>query len=336
MRGSGVGRSSPFAPDMNRHGGAGLFLLTTLATGAFLAALASGSLPMDTITLFHALRGEGTEMDLTLVWELRLPRAAAAFATGGLLALAGALIQILLRNPLGDPYVLGVSGGASAGALVGLLLQWDERVIGLSAITGALCSMLLVFGLTGLRGWTTHRLLLTGVVVAAGWGALISLTLAVSPADRLPGMLFWLMGDLSHSRLNTLSLMVLGLGLLTALWLAPSLNLLLLGEQQAASLGVEVARVRILLFLLSSTLTATAVTLAGNIGFIGLVAPHLFRLTEGSDHRLLLPGALLIGGTLLLMADTLSRTLIAPKQLPVGTLTALIGVPLFLYLLHRR
>lgn len=321
---------------MNRHGGAGLFLLTTLATGAFLAALASGSLPMDTITLFHALRGDGTETDLALVWELRLPRAATAFATGSLLALAGALIQILLRNPLGDPYVLGVSGGASAGALVGLLLQWDERVIGLSAIIGALSSMLLVFGLTGLRGWTTHRLLLTGVVVAAGWGALISLTLAVSPADRLPGMLFWLMGDLSHSRLNMLSLMVLGLGLLIALWLAPSLNLLLLGEQQAASLGVEVARVRILLFLLSSTLTATAVTLAGNIGFIGLVAPHLFRLTGGSDHRLLLPGALLIGGTLLLMADTLSRTLIAPQQLPVGTLTALIGVPLFLFLLHRR
>ncbi|MEO5342536.1 MAG: iron ABC transporter permease, partial [Gammaproteobacteria bacterium SHHR-1] len=181
-----------------------------------------------------------------------------------------------------------------------------------------------------------QRLLLTGVVIAAGWGALISLVLALSPSERLPGMLFWLMGDLSTSQgLLGPGLILLG-GLLIGLLLAPQLNLLLQGELQAAALGVEVRRLRIILFLLSSVLTASAVTLAGSIGFIGLVAPHLFRLLGGSDHRLLLPGALLIGGLLLLLADTLARSLIAPQQLPLGALTALIGVPLFLYLLNRR
>ncbi|QFY89462.1 iron ABC transporter permease [Magnetovirga frankeli] len=311
----------------------GLLLATPLG---LLAALASGSLALGPDQLWQALSGGGEPLLRGLVLDLRLPRALAALICGGLLALAGALIQVLLRNPLGDPYVLGISGGASAGALAALLLNSPLLPLTPAAALGALVSLLLVFGLTSARGWSIQRLLLTGVVIAAGWGALISLVLALSPSERLPGMLFWLMGDLSTSQgLLGPGLILLG-GLLIGLLLAPQLNLLLQGELQAAALGVEVRRLRIILFLLSSVLTASAVTLAGSIGFIGLVAPHLFRLLGGSDHRLLLPGALLIGGLLLLLADTLARSLIAPQQLPLGALTALIGVPLFLYLLNRR
>ena len=302
----------------------------------FLLAITNGSIDIELSTILAVLQGEGSELHTTLIEELRLPRAYSAFMTGCMLALAGALIQILLRNPLGDPYILGISGGASAGALMALLFQWKGLGVTFSATIGALLSMLLVFGITGIQRWTTQRLLLTGIVIAAGWGAFVSLTLAVSPAEQLPGMLFWLMGDLDHSHVSPTATLILVCGLLLSLWLAPQLNLLIHGEQQAASLGVEVVRIKITLFLLSSLLTAAAVTHAGNIGFIGLVAPHLFRLWGGSDHRLLLPGAMLIGGILLLLSDTLSRTIIAPQQLPVGALTAIIGVPLFLYLLNRR
>ena len=313
-----------------------LLPLLLLVPVVFMLALGNGSIALDSGTIWKALWGEGSSLNLALIHELRLPRASTAFVTGGLLALAGALIQILLRNPLGDPYVLGISGGAATGALVAMLLQWNSSAVTTSATLGALISMTLVFGITGMQRWTTQRLLLTGVVIAAGWGAVISLTLSISPAERLPGMLFWLMGDLTHAPDSSLAALILLFGLLLSMWLAPQLNLLIHGDQKATSLGVEVKRLKIILFLLSSLLTATAVTLAGNIGFIGLVAPHLFRLAGGSDHRILLPGALLIGGILLLLSDTLSRTVLAPQQLPVGALTAVIGVPLFIYLLNRR
>ena len=317
--------------------GAPLLATLLIATPlALLLALASGSVLLDVADSWHALWGQGDPLQQTLVQQLRLPRALSALICGGLLALSGALIQILLRNPLGDPYVLGISGGASAGALLALLLDSPLLPVTPVAALGALGSLLLVFGLTSLQGWSIQRLLLTGIVVAAGWGALISLVLSISPPEQLPGMLFWLMGDLSHSGSPWPAAVILLISLLLALWLAPQLNLLMQGERQAAALGVEVGRIRILVFLLSSLLTAAAVTLAGNIGFIGLVAPHLFRLAGSSDHRILLPGAVLTGGLLLLLADTLARTLVAPQQLPVGALTALIGVPLFLYLLNRR
>ncbi len=319
-----------------RYGALRLLPLIAALPVVFLLALSVGSITIEPAAVWAVLQGSGSALDTTLIQELRLPRSYSAFVTGGMLALAGALIQILLRNPLGDPYVLGVSGGASVGALSAMLVQWSGWSVTLAATIGAFLSMLLVFGLTGVQRWTTQRLLLTGIVIAAGWGALISLTLAVSPTERLPGMIFWLMGDLAHTKATATTGLILAGGLLLSMWLAPQLNLLIHGEQQAASLGVEVTRMRMLLFLLSSLLTAAAVTHAGNIGFVGLVAPHLFRLWGGSDHRVLLPGAMLVGGILLLLSDTLARTVIAPQQLPVGTLTAIIGVPLFLYLLNRR
>ena len=275
-------------------------------------------------------------MNAQILWELRVPRTLTAFITGALLGIAGALMQVLLRNPLGDPYILGVSGGASVGALLAILTGAGTLLLQSSAFAGALFSTLLVFSLAHGRGnWDTTRLLLTGVVLAAGWGALISLLLATSPGTRVQGMLFWLMGDLSSVTTPVAGSLVLLLVTPIVFFLSSSLNLLAGGELKAASLGVAIGKLRVTIYLLASLATATAVTQAGNVGFIGLIAPHMLRLAGARDHRLLLPGVILLGGTLLMFADALSRILLAPRQLPVGILTALLGVPLFLYLLYR-
>jgi iron complex transport system permease protein len=280
--------------------------------------------------------GGGTELDRTLILDLRLPRVLSAFAVGGLLAVAGALMQVLLRNPLADPYVLGLSGGAAVGALLAMLAGLAGLVVSGSAFAGAMLATLLVFGLAhGSGSWTPSRLLLTGVVVAAGWGALITLILAMTPAARLPGMLYWLMGDLSHSGQPWPGLLVLLLVCLLVLPLGRSLNVLARGSMQAAALGVSVRPLEWLVYLLASVLTATAVTMAGAVGFVGLVVPHMLRLLLGNDQRLILPACALAGGILLVLADTVARVVIAPEQLPVGVITALLGVPTFLYLLYR-
>jgi iron complex transport system permease protein len=313
-----------------------LALLALLAAAALTLALLLGSIPIGMEGLWDTLRGRDTGLAGEILLELRLPRAMAAFAVGGMLALAGAQMQVLLGNPLADPYILGISGGAAVGALLAMLAGATALGVNGAALLGAFGSMLLVFALAHGRGvWSPARLLLTGVVVAAGWGALISFLLVIAPQHNLPGMLFWLMGDLSHSRHGLVGLGILALGLIVSLPQARSLNLLARGELQAAALGVAVTPLRLQLYLTTSLLTATAVSIAGSIGFVGLVVPHLLRLLGGSDHRLLLPASVLAGGTLLVVADTLARTLFAPQQLPVGILTALIGVPVFLYLLQR-
>lgn len=314
-----------------------LITLSVVTCLSLFTALMVGSINLSPTELWSILiNGSYSGVSHDIVLQLRLPRALAAFAVGGLLALAGVQMQVLLGNPLADPYILGISGGAAIGALLALLFGLGTLLVNGAALTGAVASMALVFGLAhGQGSWSSTRLLLTGVVVAAGWGAVISFILAVAPQHNLPGMLFWLMGDLSHANNPYPALLLLVLGLLVALPQARKLNLLARGELQAGALGVDVAPLRLQLYLLASLLTASAVTIGGSIGFIGLVIPHMLRLLVGSDHRLLLPAAVLSGGTLLLLADTLARTVIAPQQLPVGVLTALVGVPLFLYLLQR-
>lgn len=264
----------------------------------------------------------------------RMDRAWAAFVVGGLLALAGCLMQLLLRNPLADPYILGTSGGAAVGVLLALLLGFTTLGRHLAAFAGALGSIVLVFGLAA-RRFEPLRLLLTGVIVASGWGALISLGLALTPDRELPGLMFWLLGEIGEGTPNGLGLGVLAIGLGLGLVLARSLDLLRLGETQASLLGLPVPRLRLFLYFLAAALTATAVSLAGSVGFVGLVVPHLLRLAGFTSHRVLLPGAVLAGGALLVLASTLARTIAAPLQLPVGALTALLGVPLFLFLLRR-
>ncbi|NBD94892.1 MAG: iron chelate uptake ABC transporter family permease subunit [Gammaproteobacteria bacterium] len=271
-----------------------------------------------------------------VIAELRLPRAIAALVTGSLLATAGCLMQVLLRNPLADPYVLGLSGGAAAFALAGMMFGLAWLPLPLLAFAGALLTMVIVFVLARGRGpWSTTRVLLTGVVIASGWGALISLMLATGPDASLRSMLYWLMGDLSYASLSAWWLLPVVAGH-ALLWLrARSLNVLSGGVLQAALLG-ESSRARFWeIYLVASLLTGLAVSVAGAIGFVGLIVPHLMRLVVGADHRRLLPAAALFGGAFLVVADTFARTLISPRQLPVGVLTALIGVPLFLLLLNR-
>lgn len=313
-----------------------LGLLAVIAIAAMFFSLAVGSTQLSVSQLWAVVQGQGDALASTMVIDLRLPRALSAFAVGGLLAVAGALMQVLLRNPLADPYVLGLSGGASIGALAAMLAGVGGVLMSGSAFLGALVSTFLVFGLAhGSGGWTPSRLLLTGVVVAAGWGALITLMLALSPAERLPGMLYWLMGDLSYARTPWPQLLLLMLTCIVLIPLGRSLNVLARGPQQAAALGVEVRPLEWGIYVAASLLTAAAVTTAGSIGFVGLVVPHMLRLLLGNDQRLILPACALAGGTLLVLADTLARTMIAPEQLPVGVITALLGVPTFLFLLYR-
>jgi iron complex transport system permease protein len=316
--------------------------LNGLALLSLLIALAAGSLPVSAADIVGALSGGGGGLAVEVIQGLRLPRALAAFACGGLLALAGALMQVLLRNPLADPYVLGISGGAAVGALSAMLAGLTLAFMNIAAFAGALTAMLMVFGLAhGDSSWTRSRLLLTGVIVAAGCGAVVALILSITPEDGLRGMLFWLMGDLGNAISPWPALAVLALGLVATLPFTRELNLLARGDTLAQALGVSVSHLKHGIYLLASLLTAVAVTTAGSIGFIGLVVPHLVRLAMiklgwGNDQRLLLPAAALGGGSLLVLADTLARTVIAPQQLPVGVLTALLGVPVFLFLLGRQ
>lgn len=314
-----------------------IILLTVLSLLLIFSSLFMGSIPLSFQTIWLSLIDANAQDASLIVTELRLPRALAAFATGALLAQAGALMQVLVRNPLADPYILGVSGGAATAVLIGMLLGFSSA-FGLTGIAfiGALVAMFLVFVLAHQKGsWTPTRLLLTGVVIAAGWGAAISLILTLSPASNLHGMLFWLMGDLSYSSSVTFAFSALVMGLIFSMLLSSQLNVLIRGDKLAATLGINLKQLHIKIYILASLLTAAAVVQAGSIGFVGFIVPHLIRLTGLTDHRFLLPAAALGGGILVLVSDTAARTIIAPQQLPVGIITALIGIPLFLYLLQR-
>lgn len=313
---------------------AGLLLICGVA---FLAALASGSADVSFTETVQALRGVAPERIQSLVIELRLPRALTAFAVGGLLAVAGVLMQVLLRNPLAEPYILGSSGGAAVAALLAMMLGMGSLIVDLSAFGGAMAATILVFMIAhGTGSWTPARLLLTGVVLAAGFSAATTLLLALSPDQNLRGMLFWLMGDLSFAFEPARCLSLLGLLLVIGTAAARHLNVLARGELQAAIVGLPVRGFRYLIFIAAALATALSVTTVGVIGFIGLVVPHLIRIVAGSNHRVVLPASALAGGTLLIIADTLARTIMAPRQLPVGALTAAIGVPLFLILMSRN
>ena len=310
-------------------------LLALLSAASILLAAAVGSVDLGWSAWWQALWNPASDHG-ELVWRLRLPRAGAAWTVGALLALSGCLMQVLLRNPLADPYILGVSGGASFAALLGMTVGVGAAALPGLAWAGALVSIVIVFSLARGEGpWSGTRLLLTGVVTASGWAALISLLLTLGPDGSLRGMLFWLIGDLSYARLSGWAPALLALVFLVCMGMARSLNVLAMGETTARLLGEPTRKLLWVVYLLASVLTATAVSIAGNIGFVGLIVPHLMRLLVGSDHRVLFPAAALFGGLFLVLSDTLARTALAPRQLPVGVVTALLGVPLFLLLLNR-
>jgi iron complex transport system permease protein len=299
-------------------------------------ALAFGSVNLPFSEWIHALAGQGDDTAREIVWGLRAPRAFAGFAVGALLALAGTLLQVLLRNPLADPYILGVSGGAAVGALAAMLAGLAGAVVHASAFAGACAAALALFAFSiRFTGWNIHRVLLAGVGIAAGAGAAVSLILTLAPAGKVHGMLFWLMGDLSGAEHPLSGWSALAVALALALGLARQLDGLALGPLKAQSLGVAVGRTQALAFLAATGATVAAVMLAGSVGFVGLVVPHLLRLAGFTGHRVLLPLAALAGGTLVVVADTLARTIAAPLEFPVGALTALIGVPVLLILIAR-
>jgi iron complex transport system permease protein len=307
-----------------------------LVPASLALAIAFGSVDLGPARLGDALLGRGDEIAREIVWGVRAPRALAGFACGGLLALAGALLQVLLRNPLADPAILGVSGGAAAGALAAMLAGAAAAGVNLAALAGAAIAAGAVFAFSlGRSGWNPYRVLLTGVALASGFGAMVGLILAVAPSSQVQGMLFWLLGDLSPAGDPTAALAVLAACAVLAFSQSAALDVLILGEDKARSLGVAVTRLQAIAFGCATLATVAAVLLGGAIGFVGLVVPHLLRLSGVHRHRALLPLAACLGGSLLALADTLARTVAAPAELPVGVLTAAIGVPVLLLLLAR-
>lgn len=313
-----------------------LVVLICLVLASFSFALLYGSTEVGLAELGDLLTGNATPLTET-VFQLRAMRALDGFTVGALLAMAGALLQVLLRNPLAEPYILGISGGAGVASLSLLLLGLSSFWLPFAAFAGALVSTLLVFSIGFSAGsWSPARLLLTGVVIAAGWSAVISFLLAISTQRQVHGMLFWLMGDLGQSTGSWTGLSLMIGFLVVCLLLARQFNLLARGEMQAATLGISVASLRRYIFVLASAMTAVSVSMAGSIGFVGLIVPHALRLLGLRDYRSLLPAAVIGGGSFLVITDTLARTLLAPRQIPVGVITAMVGVPLFLILLQRQ
>ncbi|HKJ83229.1 MAG TPA: iron chelate uptake ABC transporter family permease subunit [Mariprofundaceae bacterium] len=276
----------------------------------------------------------GDGVDRMILLDLRLPRVLIAFSVGGLLALAGAWFQVLLGNPLAEPYVLGVAGSSAVGAIAGLMLFPHSAVaMSAGAFIGAWVGIIIVMAFAHLGA---GRLLLAGVVLAAFWSAVIALMMAVLPERGVMRTMAWMLGDVSRADIPIAGLLLIwAIALACGMWVSRSLDMLLLGERHAMALGMDVPRIRRRLLLLASAVTAVAVATAGTIGFVGLVVPHLTRLLFGSLHRLVIPASAVGGGLLLVLADTGARTLLAPAELPVGVLTAMIGVPLFLWLLVR-
>jgi len=313
-----------------------LFVLLMLTVLSFLISFSSGSSSLGLSEVLQQFFNPEPGLEQQILYELRIPRSIAAFVTGAMLAMSGVVMQVLLRNPLADPYILGISGGSAVAALSAILLGFSGLWISNAAFLGALVSISIVFGLAhGSHNWTATRLLLTGVVLSAGWGAIINVLLTTSANNSVYSMLFWLMGDLSQSRAGTYTITFLVLAFLVLMYFSRALNVLSRGDMQAAALGVDVPKMRLILYFTASVLTACAVSIAGTIGFVGLVIPHMLRLLGARDHRLLVPSALLLGGSFLMIADSFARTIIAPTQLPVGVVTAIIGVPVFLIILRH-
>jgi iron complex transport system permease protein len=312
-----------------------LVLLAVLAAAVFCVSLLVGSSGTGLRGSLAALVGSGDEATRTVLLAVRLPRVLAAFGVGSLLALAGVLLQALFRNPLADPYVLGVSGGAAVGALLAMMAGAAALAVQSAAVGGALTAVVTVYLLA--RSGGTPRLLLTGVVLASACGALVSVLLALADTSRVRGMVFWLAGDLEWAVTPWASAAAAVLAVVAAVLIARPLNVLAAGELRSRSVGLALEAWRTVLFIGTAALTAIAVVSAGTVGFVWLITPHAVRLAfRTSDHRIVAPAAALSGGMLLALADLVARTVASPRQLPVGAIMALVGAPLFVAILRGR
>ncbi len=331
------------------YGILGLFILLVVVTAL---ATAVGSVEIPFLTIFHVLLSKLPLVNIASAWpsatetiilEIRLPRVILAGLVGAALAIAGATYQGLFRNPLADPYLIGVAQGAALGAVVGFLLPstWHGMgfgIIPLLAFSGALVSTVIVYSLARVgKTMPVTTLILAGVALGAFLAAIVSY-LIITSGEEMHGIMFWLMGSFSLSRWSEVGMalpyVVVGVGIL--LLYARSLNVMQVGEEQAQQLGVNVERLKLVLLTAATLITAAADSFAGFIGFVGIIIPHAVRLIWGPDYRFLLPLAVLVGAIFLILADILARTILAPTEVPIGIITALCGAPFFLYLLRRR
>jgi len=323
-------------------------LLSFLLCFIFLLAIAVGSVRVPFLRSIRilleailGLKGSGTETEQTIIFSLRFPRVILAGLVGAGLSVSGAIFQALLRNPLADPYILGVSSGAAVGAIIAILMGLSTSSFGLplTSFVGALLTVIIVFYF-GRQDGKIHpnTLLLAGVIIGSFLSALIMFFISVSQREELHTIIFWLMGDFSFSNIQAIRMILpyILLGILLLYFQARPLNLILSGEENALQLGVDVERLRLISYLLASLITAASVSVCGLIGFVGLIVPHSVRLAFGPDHRLLIPSSALVGASFLIASDTLARTLLSPIELPVGVITAAFGGPFFIYLLKTR
>ena len=318
------------------------FLLLVLAAVALFLSIRLGHVSLTTGQVLHALAGDGDPTYRQIVMDIRLPRAILGLLVGGGLALSGSVFQALLRNPLAEPYILGISGGSAAGAVLVLslgLASQSSVFLPLAAFGGALLAILLVFRVAAAadRRLDVRVLLLAGVVVGAFFTAFIALILAISEAQAVRSAVLWMMGSLASASWGSVSLVAAYTlpASLILLALARALNLMSVGEETASYLGTDVEKVKKIAYAVASLITAAGVAVAGIIGFVGLIIPHTLRLLVGSDQRIILPLSFLAGAAFLMLADVGARLILDPTEIPIGVITAFLGVPLFLVLLRR-
>jgi iron complex transport system permease protein len=303
-----------------------ILLVVTLIAAAMLGA--------ERLPLFDL-----NEQQRAILFDIRIPRILLGACVGASLAVAGAGLQALLRNPLAEPYLLGVSNGAALGTMVGFVLfQNVEAARPVLAFAGAVAATVVVYRMAKSRaGMSVERLVLAGVIVTTFLSSVIIMLTTLLDASRLRSFTFWLLGDLSQASSNGIWISGVTVAIVTVVLTsqARSLNLMMIGERDAMDFGVEVGRVRLLVFGGASLVVGAAVAASGSVGYVGLIVPHLVRLSIGSDNRLVVPFSAVAGAIFVVLADTIARTAIAPRELPVGAVTALVGAPLFIYLLRR-
>ena len=315
-----------------------LFLLLLLS---MFLGLSIGPTGQDVSEVLRTILGRGDDQAITgaIIWRIRFPRVLLAALVGSTLSLGGLVFQALLRNPLAEPYILGISGGSAVGAILGIMLGLSRFPgVAVLAFLGSMATLIMVlFIASGQKMIKENALLLGGVMVNAFCSAIIMFLVSLTKDARLHSVLFWLMGDLSMSDSSQVLILLLILVpcFTVVMVLGRTMNLLLLGEETALNLGVNVRAVSIGLLVLTSLMVSLTVCQSGLVGFVGLVMPHLLRLLLGPDHRVLVPACILGGACFMVDCDLLARTLPAQGELPVGVITALIGAPLFIFLLHR-
>ncbi|HST62294.1 MAG TPA: iron ABC transporter permease [Longimicrobium sp.] len=320
-----------------------LVLMAAAVLAAIVVGVRVGAVPLSTREVVDGVRGIGDPTTVSIVQKLRLPRTILAALVGGSLAASGAAFQALLRNPLAEPFILGVSGGAAVGAATAIVLTGalaSSGIVSVSALIGALAAIVFVMrvGTSVGRTLDTRVLLLAGVVAGAFFNACIMLILTFARTESFRAAIFWMMGSFGGATWRSIGALSIAVvpAMLILFALSRPLNLLAIGEETAAYLGVRTERVKLIAYGTASLLTAASVAASGVIGFVGLVIPHVARMMWGADHRFLLPASVLLGATFIVLADALARTVAAPTELPIGVVTAFVGVPFFLWLLRRR